>query len=88
MVTLVLILMALVALGLGSLVLKLLKKPIKWALKLLLHAAAGFVGLVIFDLLGSYVGLSLGLNWLNSLIAGVLGIPGVVLMLLVKYIIF
>lgn len=75
------------ALGLLWLLIKLLKKPIKWAFKLLLNALIGFVGLFLLNYLGSYVGISLGINWLNAVITGVFGVPGIVLLLLIKYII-
>ena len=74
------------AIGLIVLLLKLLRKPIKWAFKLLLHALFGFVFLFIFNFFGSIVGVSLGLNWLNAIVTGVLGIPGVILLLLLTYI--
>ena len=73
------------ALGLIVLMLKLLRKPIKWAFKLLLHALSGFVFLLIFNFFGSFVNLSLGFNWLNAAVTGVLGVPGVILLLLLKY---
>ena len=72
--------------GLFTLLFKLLKRPIKWAFKLLLHAVFGFIFLFIFNIFGSLVGISLGLNWLNAIVTGVLGIPGVVLLLLLTYI--
>ena len=68
------------------LLLRILRKPIKWALKLLLSAALGFVGLALVNLLGSAVGISLNVNWFNALVSGILGIPGVLLLLLFKYI--
>lgn len=80
------ILMFAAALGLLWLFFTLLKKPIKWALKILLNALIGFVGLFILNFLGSFVGISLGVNWLNAIITGVFGVPGVVLLLLIKYI--
>jgi len=73
------------AAGLLLLLLKLLRKPIKWALKLLLHALFGFVALFIFNFFGSIVGITLGLNWVNAIVTGVLGIPGVILLLLLTY---
>ena len=75
-----------VAGGLISLLLRLLKKPIKWAFKLLLHAVFGFVFLGIFNFVGAWVNLSLAVNWLSAVIAGVLGVPGVILLLVFKYI--
>ena len=68
------------------LLIRLLTKPIKWALKLLLNALIGFAGLALLNLLGGQIGLSLPLNWFNAIITGLLGIPGVVLLLLLKYV--
>lgn len=82
----VFILMITAVLGMLWLLFKLLKRPIKWALKLLLNALIGFVGLLILNFLGSFIGISLGINWFNAIITGVLGVPGVILLLLIKYI--
>lgn len=76
-----------VAGGLFSLLLKLLKKPLGLAFKLLLHAISGFVFLGIFNILGSFFEITLGFNWFNAIITGVFGIPGVVLLLLMRYLI-
>ncbi|NCB74652.1 MAG: pro-sigmaK processing inhibitor BofA [Clostridia bacterium] len=65
---------------------KILKTPLKWALKLLLNAAGGFIALVILNFFGGFVGLSLTINLLNCLVAGILGLPGVVLLLVLKYV--
>ncbi|HHU23352.1 MAG TPA: pro-sigmaK processing inhibitor BofA [Clostridiales bacterium] len=73
------------ALGLLSLLFKILKTPIKLALKLLVNAIVGFLSLVVVNLLGSFIGISLGVNWLNAIIVGLLGLPGVILLLLLKY---
>ena len=72
--------------GLIGLLLKILKKPIKWVFKLLLHVLSGFVYLFIFNFVGAWFGVSLELNWLNAIVSGVFGIPGVVVLLLLKYI--
>lgn len=64
---------------------KILKTPLKWAFKLLLNAVGGFIALVILNFFGSIIGLSLTINLINCLVAGILGLPGVVLLLLLKY---
>jgi inhibitor of the pro-sigma K processing machinery len=64
----------------------LLRKPIKLAFKILLHAAFGYLFLLIFNYFGSRVGLSLDVNWVTAIITGALGIPGVILLLLLHYI--
>lgn len=67
------------------LVLRLLSAPIRLAFKLLINALVGFAVLLVVNFAGGMVGLSLGINWLNALIVGVLGAPGVALLLLLKY---
>ncbi|MBP8640683.1 MAG: pro-sigmaK processing inhibitor BofA family protein [Oscillospiraceae bacterium] len=64
---------------------KIIKTPLKWAFKLLLNAASGFIALVILNFFGGIVGLSLTVNLVNCLVAGILGLPGVVLLLILKY---
>ncbi len=65
---------------------KILKTPLKWALKLLLNAVGGFISLVILNFFGAIFGLSLTINLVNCLVAGILGLPGVVLLVLLKYV--
>ena len=85
MVLLAVIVLTGAALVLLSLSFRLLKKPLAWVLKFLLHAAMGYAFLFLFNFVGAWLGVSLGLNWVNAAVAGVLGVPGVVLLLLVKY---
>ncbi|MBE6997879.1 MAG: pro-sigmaK processing inhibitor BofA [Ruminococcaceae bacterium] len=79
------VILLIVGFGLLGILLKLLKKPIKWAFKLLLHALFGFIFLFVFNFVGAWLGLSLELNWLNAIVTGVFGIPGVVVLLILKY---
>lgn len=67
------------------LVVRLLSAPIRLAGKLLINALAGFVVLFLLNFVGGIVGLSLGINWINAIVVGILGAPGVVLLLLIKY---
>lgn len=64
---------------------KLFSTPLRWALKLLLNALTGFIALFVLNFLGGFIGLSLGVNWFNAIVIGVLGVPGVALLLLLKY---
>jgi hypothetical protein len=34
---------------------------------------------------GEPLGIRLNLNWFNAIVSGVLGVPGVILLLLIKY---
>ena len=69
------------------LLIKLFLKPIRWVFKLLINTAVGFIGLWVLNYFGAFFGISLGLNWINALIIGVLGFPGLVLLLALKYLI-
>ena len=67
-------------------VFKLFSLPIRWIFKLLINTAAGFVFLFLFNYIGAFIGLALGVNIINAVIIGILGIPGLILLLLVKWI--
>jgi inhibitor of the pro-sigma K processing machinery len=67
------------------LLIKLLAAPIRFAGKMLINALVGFVVLFLLNFAGSIVGISLGINWFNALVVGIFGAPGVVLLLLLKY---
>ncbi len=64
--------------------LKLLSAPLKLAIKLMLHAALGFLLLLVEEIIGGFFDFSLGINLINCLVAGILGIPGVVILVLIK----
>ena len=49
------------------------------------NALLGLAGLLAVNLTSSYPGLRLGFNLFNGLVAGVLGVPGVVLLGLVQW---
>lgn len=80
------ILMAAAAVLLLLLFIRIIRLPIKWLFKLLLHAAVGFVALFVLNFLGTYVNISIEMNLLNALITGILGVPGVLLLLIIKYV--
>lgn len=77
----------LLAFGIGLLVLYILAKlliiPLKWVGKLLLSSVLGFVILIAINLLGGPLfGFTLALSPFNALVVGVLGTPGLVLLVL------
>ena len=63
----------------------LFRKPIGKLLKLVLHAAAGFVLLFVINFFFGSESFNLEPNLLNCLIAGFGGIPGVIVLALFKY---
>lgn len=70
------------AVGVFLLVLKLLTKPIRFVFKLLINAFFGFLVLLLVNFLGAAVGISLTVSFLSALLVGLLGIPGVILLIL------
>ena len=61
------------------------KTSLKIAFKVLINAVIGFALLFVFNSLGGLIGVTLGVNWINAIIAGVLGIPGIALLLILKW---
>ena len=55
-------------------------------LKLLLNTLLGFLALWAVNLTAAWTGIALGLNLLNALVIGILGLPGFVLLLLVQWV--
>ena len=72
-----------VAIGIAVLiVMRIFTLPVKWIFKLLLNTVLGFVGLFLVNWLGSYIGISLGIN---AVVVGTFGIPGLILLLLLRW---
>jgi pro-sigmaK processing inhibitor BofA len=69
---------------LGFLVLKILFTPMKWAIKLAMHAACGFVCLWLLNSISGFTGLELPINAATTLISGVFGVPGIALIALLE----
>jgi len=72
------------ALVLLVLLVKVLAAPIRLIFKVLINAGLGFVILFVVNFFGEFLGISLGMNLVNALIAGFLGVPGVILLILLK----
>ena len=66
---------------------KVLAAPIKGILKLLFHVVLGFLMLFAVNLVGGFLDFSVPFSLLTILIAGIGGVPGVVLIVL-YYLIF
>ena len=62
--------------------------PIKFYAKLLWNTFTGFLLLLIFNALGSMIGLTVAVNAATALTVGILGVPGLILLLLVKWLYF
>ena len=81
MISLDMIVYALVGLALLFLIIKLLK----WPLKILINGILGIILLYITNIVGSYIGFVLPVNAISALIAGFLGIPGIIFLVLFQF---
>ncbi len=79
--------LGLVLLFLAVAVVRLFSAPLKLALRLAVNAALGFGAMWLLNLTTAVTGLSLGLNLFNGLVVGILGIPGFLLLVLVKWVV-
>ena len=78
--------LGLVGLFLLVAVVRLFRKPLKLALRVVLNSALGLGVLWLLNSTAPVTGLTLGVNWFNALTVGVLGVPGLGLLLLVKWV--
>lgn len=63
---------------------KLFVMPLRLVFRLIYNGLIGGVMLWVVNLVGSHIGFSIAINPLSALIAGFLGLPGVVLLILFK----
>lgn len=58
--------------------------PIKKVLKLVINSVLGGISIFLINLVGANFGFHIGLNILTSILVGILGLPGVVCLIIVK----
>ena len=58
--------------------------PIKKILKLLINSILGGITIFLINLIGGYFGFHIGLNIFTSILVGLLGIPGAIVLIVVK----
>lgn len=77
-----------VAYGLGIIILYALGRsfvmPMKFFAKLIINTALGAIILLIVNYIGGFFGFNIALNVVTAIITGFLGIPGVILLILLK----
>ncbi|HHV46268.1 MAG TPA: pro-sigmaK processing inhibitor BofA [Tissierellia bacterium] len=64
----------------------LLVVPIKLLIKLIVNGVLGGILLLIVNFIGSFIGFSIVINPFTAVIAGIFGIPGVILLIVLQYI--
>lgn len=66
-------------------VLKLISLPLKLIIKLMVNAFLGGAILFLINLVGARFGFLLEINWLTSVLVGFLGVPGVILVVILHF---
>lgn len=59
--------------------------PMKVVMKLVYNAILGGIALLLINLVGGLFGLHIAINVVSALVAGFLGLPGIVLLVVLKY---
>ena len=62
-----------------------LRRPLAHLIRLVLRSGAGLAVLALFSQAGQLLGVKLGVNLLNALVLGALGIPGFGLLLMLQW---
>ena len=63
---------------------RMLLMPMKWIVKLALHAGCGFVCLWLLNSISGFTGILFPINAVTVLIAGIFGVPGMGVMALLE----
>lgn len=70
------------AICVGWFLFKIIFGSLKKIIGLVINGILGVILLTIFNYFGALFGVTIGINLLTALIAGILGVPGVILMVL------
>lgn len=81
-----LILPYLIGVAILFVVLKILALPMKIIIKLLINGVVGGVIIFLINLIGANFGFTLTLNWVTALVVGILGVPGVIIVAILQFI--
>ncbi|MCR1899978.1 pro-sigmaK processing inhibitor BofA family protein [Irregularibacter muris] len=68
----------------GYILYKLFSKPLKWLGVLLFNGILGGIMLFLINMVGGYFDFYMAVNPITVLVAGFLGVPGIVLMIILK----
>lgn len=63
---------------------KVMLLPLKVILKLLVNGILGGIAIIVINLIGQTIGFSIPLNIVSALVAGILGLPGIILLVILK----
>ena len=77
---------AIAVLFLALIAFKLFSAPLRLALRVGANTALGFLALIALDLFSPLLGLHIAVNLVNALIVGILGLPGLALLVLMQWV--
>ncbi len=60
--------------------------PLKWIIRLIFSSILGGIMLFLLNLVGDIWGIGLAINPISAIVVGILGMPGIILLLLLKYV--
>lgn len=63
-----------------------LARPLKMLFKIVISSALGCVGLIIFNFFCGLIGLYIGVNIATATTLGILGLPGLAMLLILQFI--
>lgn len=63
-----------------------LRRPAARLLRLILRSSVGLAALALFSQVGGLIGVRLGVNLVNALVLGLLGVPGFGLLLMLQWV--
>ncbi len=63
-----------------------LRRPAVQVFRLALRSSIGLAALALFSQIGHLIGVTLGVNPMNALVLGILGVPGFGLLLMMQWI--
>ncbi len=66
------------------LIAKILSAPIKLIFKILANALIGGLALIVINWIGGFFSFHIDLNFFSALITGALGVPGIIILLILK----
>lgn len=67
-------------------ILKILAWPIKKIIKMLINILIGGLLLILVNYVGAYFNFALAINWISALTVGILGIPGLIILIILHFI--
>ncbi|NLB79897.1 MAG: pro-sigmaK processing inhibitor BofA [Clostridiaceae bacterium] len=59
--------------------------PLKVILRLVINGVLGGIAILIINLIGAPLGFTISLNIFSALVAGILGLPGIILLIILKF---